>query len=239
MYHHIDSDDKALSNPLALFKEHLLYIKQNYNVVLDPSELQSDRLNVMLTFDDAYFDFYHYVYPLLQELDLKALLAVPTAYILQNTRKEAVTRLSLKHNDMEENAEEYAPFCTYEELREMQQSLHVKIASHSHNHVNLTEEDCDVSYELTHSKQLLEKNLGIKIEDFVLPFGKYNDDVITKVKRNYKRVYRIGNALNKDFSGIKGLIYRVKGDELQSKDTLFSFSNMLRYHCKYFTKRYL
>ena len=200
-----------------------------------PGENVND--GICLTFDDGYFDFYHYVFPLLQKYQLKALLAVPTAYILDATTLSSPQRLSLTHAQLYENATTHAPFCTYEELRTMVKSGYVRIASHSTNHVNLTNEGVNLDEELITSKAVLEEKLGVKIDSFVLPYGKYNESVITLAKHHYPYVFRIGNALNPSWEGIGGMLYRIKGDALKTPNELFSPLKQLGFWGKTCIKR--
>lgn len=220
MYHHINSDDLPLSNSDVMMSAHLELISERYTTVF-PGDPITSR-SICLTFDDAYYDFYYYVFPLLKKYNLKALLAVPSAFILDQTNIESEKRLSLKHQDIYENYETFAPFCTFTELREMVQSGHVEIASHSMNHVNLTEEGVDLEKEIFGSKVMLEDKLGCRIDSFVLPFGKYNDAAISLAQEHYSYVFRIGNALNPSWDGISGLIYRIKGDGLKRPCSLFN-----------------
>ncbi len=219
MYHHINSDDLPLSNSDSMMESHLRLISERYVSIFPGEEAQSP--SICLTFDDAYYDFYHYVFPLLKKYNLKALLAVPVAYILDNTDIESEKRLSLKHHEIYKNYETFAPFCTYVELREMVQSGLVEIASHSMNHVNLSDEGIDLEQEIFGSKVLLEDKLGYRVDSFVLPYGKYNDAAVALAHEHYSYVFRIGNALNPSWEGIGGLIYRIKGDALKTPDALF------------------
>ena len=221
MYHHINSNDLPLSNSDSMMEEHLRLISERYVTVFPGDELNGD--SICLTFDDAYFDFYYYVFPLLRKYNLKALLAVPCSYILEDTDVETSQRLSLTHHEIYEgdNYKTYAPFCTYVELREMVQSGHVMIASHSMNHVVLSGDNVDLEKEIFGSKVALEDKIGCRIDSFVLPYGKYNDAVVTLAREHYSYVFRIGNAFNLSWDGIGGLIYRIKGDGLKTPDTLF------------------
>ena len=219
MYHHINSDDLPLSNSDAMMEEHLKLIAQCYTTVF-PGE-ESSNSSICLTFDDAYYDFYHYVFPLLKKYNLKALLAVPSAFILDDTNITPEKRLSLNHHDIYDNYQTLAPFCTYVELREMIQSGHVKVASHSMNHINLADEGVDLEREIFGSKVILEEKLGYRVESFVLPYGKYNDAAVALAREHYGYVFRIGNAFNPSWDGIGGLLYRIKGDALKSPDELF------------------
>lgn len=222
MYHHINSDDLPLSNSDAMMESHLRLISQRYTTLFPGDTITQNSL--CLTFDDAYYDFYFYVFPLLQRYGLKALLAVPSAFILEDTDVDSARRLSLKHHEIYEgeNYRTFAPFCTYAELREMVQSGHVEIASHSMNHVNLSEEGVDLEREIFGSKVVLEEKLGYRVESFVLPYGKYNDAAVNLAREHYDYVFRIGNALNPSWEGIGGLIYRIKGDALTTPGALFT-----------------
>jgi peptidoglycan/xylan/chitin deacetylase (PgdA/CDA1 family) len=219
MYHHINSDDLPLSNSDEMMESHLRLISERYTTLFPGEEITKN--SICLTFDDAYYDFYHYVFPLLQKYNLRALLAVPVTYILDETNIDSAKRLSLKHCDIYENFKELAPFCTYVELREMIQSGHVAIASHSMNHVDLTKDGVDLDEEIVNSKHRLEEKLGFRIDSFVLPYGKYNDAVVVLAREHYPYIFRIGNAINPSWEGIGGLIYRIKGDALSTPDVLF------------------
>jgi peptidoglycan/xylan/chitin deacetylase (PgdA/CDA1 family) len=236
MYHHINSDDLPLSNSDSMMESHLRLISERYTTLF-PGE-ESAKRSICLTFDDAYYDFYHYVFPLLKKYNLKALLAVPTAYILDDTTVDSAKRLSLKHHEIYKgkNYKTFVPFCTYAELREMVQSGLVEIASHSMNHVNLREGGVDLEREIFASKVVLEEKLGYRIESFVLPYGKYNDAVVALAREHYPYVFRIGNAFNPSWDGIGGLLYRVKGDALKSPDELFKPSRQLGFWFKTFVK---
>ncbi|WP_294923782.1 polysaccharide deacetylase family protein [Sulfuricurvum sp.] len=221
MYHHINSDDLPLSNSDQMMEEHLKLISERFTTLF-PGDTSASS-GICLTFDDAYYDFYHYVFPLLKKYNLKALLAVPSAFIISNTALPAKQRLSLKHHEIYngDNYKIYAPFCTYDELREMVKSGHVMIASHSMNHLNLSEDWVDLECEILGSKIALEENLGFGVDSFVLPYGKYNDEVVRLAREHYSYVFRIGNAINPSWDGIGGLIYRINGDALKSPDELF------------------
>lgn len=239
MYHHVDSDDKALSNSPELLRAHFNYIHEHYNVVLPGENLDTEGLNVCLTFDDAYFDFYHYVFPLLKELKLKAVIGVPSSYILEKTSLNPDVRLSLRHNEIyeDENYQTHVPFCTFEELREMQESGLVQIASHSHKHLNLSSDGVNLEEEVIYSKELLAKALKHEVSTFILPYGKYNEEVVDLAGKYYPYVMRIGNALNSDFSGTQGLIYRVKGDALKDAKAIFTWQSMSKYYFKFLIKK--
>ena len=164
MYHRVGRGSHA--NPLGVLKEHLTYIKHRYPVVL-PGDRLRKGLHVCLTFDDATADFYTEVYPLLQKLQLRALLAVPVNLIGTSG------------------------YCTWDQLREMKE---VEMASHSLNHVDLRW--VDYTNEVIDSKKELERQLSREIKTFVYPYGRYSRELVHFVSQHYPYSMRIGSALN-------------------------------------------
>ncbi len=232
MYHHVNSD--RCSNNLEIFEQHLSYIQKNFTTVL-PGE-RIDENSICLTFDDAYSDFYFLIYPLLKKYNLKALLAVPSNYILDYCDLEPTIRMGFEHNDLFKNYTK-GTFCTYTELLEMIGSGLIVIASHSCTHSNLIQKEINLEQELEHSKKTLESKLNVTVDSFVFPFGKYNKEILKETKKYYKYAFRIGNAVQEDFSGINGVIYRIDGDKLDTKSSIFEWKKILKYKFKAFTKK--
>ncbi len=232
MYHHVNSD--RCSNDLEMLDKHLEYISQNFTSVF-PTFDKLPKNPICLVFDDGYYDFYKFIYPLLKRYNLKALLGVVPSVTLDKCDFDDKTRLNIEHNHLFENYKK-GTFCTYEELATMRDSGLVEIASHSYSHTNLVEDDVDLEKELKSSKEILEKKLNIKVESFVFPFGKYDKKVLDETKKHYNYAFRIGNGINKDFHGIGGTIYRIDGDFLTSPSDIFSFKSMLKFRFKSFIK---
>jgi peptidoglycan/xylan/chitin deacetylase (PgdA/CDA1 family) len=236
MYHHINND--RFSNSQEMFERHLKYVMKRFAIVVPGDELSKKKENLCLTFDDAYYDFYHYVFPLLKKYQIKAVLAVPTALISDSTDVDPEQRMSLSHKEIyqSKNYQTYASFCTWEELREMSDSGYVIIASHSHSHKDLTLLGIDLEEEIVTSKQILETHLDKKVESFILPFGRYNHDAFTLLQKHYRYIFKAGQGINRDFRGIRGLIYRIDGDELQDEQSIFSLKSMIGYRFKSLAK---
>ncbi len=228
MYHHVGQGPHA--NSLDMLREHLEHLS-NWPVLL-PGETPPKGLSLSLVFDDAYFDFYEQVFPLLQEFGLKATLAVPVNYILDSCDLPVGERLRAIADDPYGNYEQ-GPFCTWEELRELADQG-VEIASHSLNHVNLTAEGVDLDAEIVESKRILEQRLEREIRTFVYPYGKMNRKVHDFTKAHYRYAMRIGFALNKDWSNRDRLLYRVSGDALPSKGFPLTKANLRKYRLNYF-----
>ncbi|MCH9626281.1 MAG: hypothetical protein S4CHLAM123_14770 [Chlamydiales bacterium] len=216
MYHRIGVG--KYSNSLEMLRAHLLYLKERYPIVLPGDPLAKFKLSICLTFDDATFDFYHYIFPLLQEFNIRALLGVPVHYILDDTTLDPEERLSVPHSLMMQNDffDKKAPFCTWKELEEMVHSGLVEVASHSYLHSNLTFDFVDRELEIVQSKRVLEKNLSQPISSFIYPFGRTTVALHEYVAQHYPYAFRIGSAFNWNWGKGNKPLNRVSGDNLTS-----------------------
>ncbi len=216
-----------------MLTSHLESLKKLYPIVLPGDPLDSGW-SLCLTFDDASYDFYHYVFPLLVRLKIKVLLGVPAHYILADTTLSAEERLSVPYPlHMQEGwFEKKAPFCTWKELREMVSSGYVEIASHSYLHPNMTFSFVDLHREIILSKQVIEKEIQQKVHSFIYPFGRVNGCVHKKVMEHYSFAFRIGSASNRSWECRKNPLKRVPADGLSSPTDIVSLKNRLKYRLK-------
>lgn len=232
LYHKIGSGKYA--NSLKTLDAHFRWIASHYPTVL-PGESLPKKLAVCLTFDDAFFDFYHHVFPLLKKYNLKALLAVPTAYIPENTTLSVEKRLEKVKAFPDKAPPIPSPaFCTWDELQALATSPHVQIASHSLHHRPLTSPHINPEDEFAASKALLEKKLNISINSFVYPFGLWNKQVHSLAKKHYSYIFRIGNAHNFSWTNTNHLLYRINADELPSPHFPFGPLPRLKHTMQYF-----
>jgi peptidoglycan/xylan/chitin deacetylase (PgdA/CDA1 family) len=223
---------------LAAFEQHLLYLKQHYPIVV-PGETAKASLSICLTFDDAFFDFYHDVFPLLCRHQIKAVLGIPTQFILEQTQVPSDLRLQVPYPEGLKGTVylSQAPFCTWEEIQEMVASGYVYPASHSHTHANLCDQNTDVEQELIISKNLLEQKLKQPIDTFIYPFGRMNHEVQKKVRQHYRYGLRIGAALNRSWEQGSHLIYRVDADAFWPSNRYFTRVLLLKFLAKFYLNR--
>lgn len=235
LYHRIDSS--GYSNRLDTFSAHLRFVADHYPVVLPGDPLPGGEISVCLTFDDASFDFYHYVFPLLRELRLKALLGVPAKYIVEKTALDPRTRLSVPYDEAmaDEVYKAKVPFCTWAEMSEMTSGGLVEVASHSFSHANLVATGVDLAKEIAGSKQIIEAVTGRPVSTFVYPFGKVNSEVHLLAKKHYSYEMRIGSAINIGWRNPSGMLYRVHADDLPYPSYPFKKRKLLGYLLKYFS----
>jgi peptidoglycan/xylan/chitin deacetylase (PgdA/CDA1 family) len=118
---------------------------------------------VVLTFDDAYADFYSAALPILRQHGFSATLYVPTAYV------GATTRFNRNLG------EQLRKVLSWQALSDIA-AAGIEVAAHSHTHPQLDRVPADVvKDEVSRSRFLLEDKLGIKVEGFAYPFGFWDD----------------------------------------------------------------
>jgi len=232
MYHRIGTGKHA--NSEKMLRAHLTFLKEHHPILLPGDPIPKRKCALCLTFDDATFDFYHFVFPLLKELNIRVLLGIPTLYIVDSTTLTPGERLSVPYTlAMQEGFfDKKAPFCTWEELDKMVQSGLVEVASHSHMHCNLTFDFVDLNRELVTSKQIIETNLSQPVSSFIYPFGKMNLRLHEQVAEHYPYAFRIGSALNWGWGNGKKPLSRIIGDQMTSPSSLLSYGNRARYAFK-------
>jgi peptidoglycan/xylan/chitin deacetylase (PgdA/CDA1 family) len=117
---------------------------------------------VVLTFDDAYADFYSTALPVLREHDFCATLYVPTGYV--GGTASFLSGLGEGHR----------PVLSWQALRDIA-AAGVEMAAHSHTHPQLDRVPTAViNDEVRRSRCLLEDNLGLAVDGFAYPFGYWN-----------------------------------------------------------------
>lgn len=181
---------QKLSSDYEKVFQQLLYLK-NFPSLL-PGDPLEEKTSYLLTFDDATYDFYHYIFPYLQKFSLKALLAVAPRYIVDESPLSSKERLDIPYYLAMQDGifDTRAPFCTWKELNEMVSSGLVQIASHSFSHPNLTFPFVKVKTEVDKAKKRLEERLPQAITSFIYPFGRCTEAVDRLVRKEH--AYRFG-----------------------------------------------
>jgi len=118
---------------------------------------------IIISFDDGWSDQFQYAFPILEKYHYTA-----TFFVFTNP-------IGTKG------------FITWDELRTML-NAGMHIGSHSRSHPYLTHIDSPAVLwnEIDGSKRVLEKQLGVTINEFAYPFGMYDDDIrATVVEAGY------------------------------------------------------
>jgi len=170
MYHSIDTGATRKFRRFAVspeeFAAQMDYLDAEGYRTLTAAEFTGQRGSgalpgrpVVLTFDDAYVDFYATALPILRQHGFSATLYVPTAYVGATTRFNR----SL--------GEQFRKVLTWQALRDIA-AEGIEVAAHSHTHPQLDRLPAKVvKDEVGRSRFLLEDKLGVKVEGFAYPFG--------------------------------------------------------------------
>lgn len=122
---------------------------------------QPDRLcekSAVITLDDGYLRTLTHALPVLRQLDLPAVLFVPTQFVGGT-------------NEFDAGIEPEEPICTWEQLHQLDQAS-VSIQSHGVGHRWMSGLDSAAQVtEIAHSKEVLEVHMGHEVHFFSFPYG--------------------------------------------------------------------
>ncbi|WP_373766245.1 poly-beta-1,6-N-acetyl-D-glucosamine N-deacetylase PgaB [Glaesserella sp.] len=155
---------------------------------------------VLLTFDDGYESFYTVIYPLLKAYNYPAVYAIVTDWINTPANK----KISYGKLKLDRRA-----FVTWQQLREMQNSGLIEIASHTDNlhygiaanpagsslpavlaaqyknkkYETLQEYRTRLKNDFQRSYNILKTNLGVAPRIMIWPYGQFNDEAVDIAKQ--------------------------------------------------------
>lgn len=172
-YHSVAKDNWRFSVDSSVLKKQITYLQKNFDIIslktlheYIQGKTEITKPSVVLTFDDGYKDI------LTMREFFKKKNITPSLFLLSNTKKPNVKEMGTKR-----------PFLTKREILSLHKSGW-EIGCHSATHANLaTLTDKQLQEETVNAKKALESNLGIKIDYFAYPRGKYNDRVLTFIKK--------------------------------------------------------
>jgi peptidoglycan/xylan/chitin deacetylase (PgdA/CDA1 family) len=198
MYHSISEEAKPKFKEFtvspALFDKQMAYLSQQGYAAMTVSrfvhtcargEGNLPAKPVVITFDDAFLDFYTAALPTLKRYGFAATLYVPTAYVGGTSRW------------MEHEGEGSRSLLSWEQLREIRESG-IECGAHSHSHPQLDLLPlAKVKKEVTQSKYILEEHLGEEILTFAYPYGYHTSAVKQLVSEaGYTSACAVKNALS-------------------------------------------
>lgn len=227
MYHRARAGQHG--NHATMLDAHFAHIAAHYRNVLPGEPLVADGLNVCLSFDDAFYDFYAAALPLLRRHGLRALLAVSPGLIRERVeatpeqRMNAGTRHALEHPGL-------GAFCTWDELLDAARSGHVQIAAHGYTHQALDVPKVDAGLEVSTPRTVLHSRLDQPVHSFVFPYGRFSRPVLQSARSEYRHLFRIGGALNRGWDS--PMLYRIGADRMRSPTSLFASGRLLQYRTR-------
>ncbi|MBU6430814.1 MAG: polysaccharide deacetylase family protein [Patescibacteria group bacterium] len=172
-----------------IFEKQMRYLKDNGYAAMSLYDLANHfsqktalpEKSVIITLDDGWENQYKYAFPILKKYG-----DIATFFIFTNA-------IGHKH------------FLTWPQIKELSAAGMI-IGDHSKSHpylFKITDKD-ELRQEIIGSREILENNLGKKIDIFAYPFGRYNEEIIAILKENgfvaartdgYKGVFHASNDL--------------------------------------------
>jgi len=161
-------------NAVSQFRSNLYFLKQKTHVVSIEefflNKLDSNKVNVVITFDDGYKSWVSHALPILKEFRLPAIFFVTSGFIGLTEEQETTfirTKLGLKQDSW--------AITRGLEAEDVQKIVGegFSIGGHTLNHLSLgaLEDGDEIRYEIAEDKLRLEKMSGAKIEYFAFPSG--------------------------------------------------------------------
>lgn len=154
------------------FEEQLQHLRDNdyynakwedwINAMFKHTPLQGKA--IAITFDDGYFDFYQYAWPLLKKYGFIATVFLTTDYVGHT-------------NSWDKNLFGEIPLMGWQEIIELQKEG-ILFGSHSATHRSLTSlSPADIVHEAVRSRTTLQQVLGVPVKIFAYPNG-HTDSVV-------------------------------------------------------------
>jgi peptidoglycan/xylan/chitin deacetylase (PgdA/CDA1 family) len=206
MYHYVRLVDKK-NDPLGynlsiepdLFEKQLAWLKENnYNTIpiKDIADGGASPKSVILTFDDGYQDFYAEAWPLLKKFGFTASIGIIAQKIDQSG------------------------YLTGSEIEELSANR-IEVLSHSLTHPDLTKiSSSQLQKEISESKRILEEKFDVRLDTFVYPSGKYDNEVL---KATAGAGYRIGLTTEFGSADLKGDLLKLSRIRIDNRDGLEGF----------------
>jgi peptidoglycan/xylan/chitin deacetylase (PgdA/CDA1 family) len=184
LYYHSVGGPPPQTLPLEDFRQHLEHIRKHgytTRTVADLSLNGNRPRTVVLTFDDGLLDNYTKVFPLLLEFGMVATFYCVPAY--DQTLRWVNPWTGQWSDSMEPGYTQ--PFRSVNAAQRQEMSRHgMEIGSHTYNHRKLTEVPLgELDHELCDSKARLEDELGKEVSTFCYPNGRFNPQIVARVRR--------------------------------------------------------
>jgi peptidoglycan/xylan/chitin deacetylase (PgdA/CDA1 family) len=209
LYHRIENvsnDPVLLCVSPETFEKHLIFIKDNYDVI-SLSELSGRIISknligneAAITFDDGYQDNITNALPLLEKYDIPATIFITTDSLGEKASFEW---------DLQYNESDRAVFLNKKEIQKLSNNRLIELGAHTHSHKKLSTLSLQEQMrEIAESKKILEDIMGKNIKLFAYPFGGKLDfnnstkNILSNTEFDfaYSNTNEIANEKNKRYS---------------------------------------
>jgi len=181
-YHAIHPDRSLISITPGEFEWQLVTLKENGFQVVTLNQLvqwikhgiEFPYRAVVLTFDDGLECIYHFALPILKKFDFVAMVFLVSGFIDKDNswpgQPEIIDKL---------------PTLSWGQIREMDRSG-IQFGAHTLTHPRLDLlTPVEIEREILDCKESIQDQLGHAVDQFAYPYGRYNDQVLNLVKKNF------------------------------------------------------
>ncbi|MDS0295139.1 polysaccharide deacetylase family protein [Halogeometricum luteum] len=178
------------------FRRDVAYVTEHFEAADLPDVLEpSGGKRVAFTFDDALDDFYENALPVLREHRIPATLFVPVDFVgggpdghAYRFAESPAERASF--NDPAAFADESFPdpaVMSWDRLREVAADPLVTVGTHTRTHLDLGRvRDAEtLEREIVGARDELEDRLGVDVDRFCYPFGRYTEEAVEAVRASH------------------------------------------------------
>ncbi len=160
-YHSINPNHQYSTAPKD-FDEQMSYLSNNFNVVrLGEINNKSDKLRVVITFDDGFADNYDYAFPILKKYNLPATIFLISDFVFDNLD---ITKDWIPYNGLRP--------LTKNQIKEMNDSGLIDFGVHGKNHEPVSSLlENDFREGLIESINKIENCCGKTVDSYAFPFG--------------------------------------------------------------------
>lgn len=198
MFHSISPPGLHFNNSVAesSFVRQLKYLSKHYSILKLSQEGQFSgydpkKVNVLLTFDDGFRDNHTTAASILSRFGLSAVFFV-IAECLQNGSPPSFIKSRLGQLSADKA---YRTFTTSEAQEMLRMGM--TIGSHGQRHPDYTKVPFeDGVKDAFDSKVYIEKEVGMPVELFAFPWGKYQERHLDELKSVYQRIFTTHHGFN-------------------------------------------
>jgi peptidoglycan/xylan/chitin deacetylase (PgdA/CDA1 family) len=188
-YHEVDYSENQYVTKPDVFEKQMLFVKQQGYPVITYNDLTNGydfkKTSVIITFDDARTGLKNYADPILREYNFQYTIFVAPGYI--------------NNPDSVDPQQSFSNFLSWNDSGILYQQGGVTLGAHSNTHRSMIEitSDEELESEIHGSKMEIEDRMGVKVNDFAYPYGRFNPEIEEMVIREgYKTVSTILPGIN-------------------------------------------
>lgn len=200
VFHDIVGKESQIKNRFTVTKDYLDQLLRGLSKskVFTISKDSSDKILVRLFFDDDYKSLFLIAKPVLDKYGIKAKIGVVTQPVNTNHHLSKIELLRLKQEGFEfcSHGVSHAALCIYKKgVLQRTPSGGEYRNTPSEKRKILSEKE--VVFQLVESKKQLEDFVNDRVEEFIYPYGLYNDDIVKILESNkiYKKAYTCDKSL--------------------------------------------